>query len=118
MALRWTPAVLWMAFIFGMSSVPATGLPGGYSGIAHFTEYAILATLVLFALQRVESVSRTMLLTVFICAAYAVTDEFHQSFVPGRVPDPVDWLVDTAGAASIGLIWLATKKRAARKRPS
>lgn len=39
------------------------------------------------------------LAAVAIASLYGVTDEFHQSFVPDRACDPVDWLVDTAGAA-------------------
>ena len=40
-----------------------------------------------------------MLLAIVVASAYGVTDEFHQLFVPGRACDPVDWMVDTAGAA-------------------
>ena len=49
-----------------------------------------------------------------VAALYAVTDEFHQSFVPGRYPDVRDVLVDTAGAlvAVLLLRW-----RLARRNP-
>ena len=30
---------------------------------------------------------------------YGISDEIHQIFVPGRTADPIDWLVDTCGAA-------------------
>lgn len=39
------------------------------------------------------------LAAVVLASLYGVTDEFHQSFVPGRMPDPADWLTDTCGAA-------------------
>lgn len=39
------------------------------------------------------------LVVIALASLYAVTDEFHQSFVPGRVCDPADWLTDTLGAA-------------------
>ena len=32
---------------------------------------------------------------------YAATDEYHQTFVEGRHGTPVDWLIDTAGAAVV-----------------
>ena len=35
---------------------------------------------------------------VAITVAYAITDEFHQSFVPNRHGSPVDVLIDSAGA--------------------
>ena len=37
------------------------------------------------------------LLLLAIGAAYGITDEWHQMYVPGRMPDVVDWLADVAG---------------------
>jgi VanZ family protein len=43
-------------------------------------------------------------------ALYAASDEFHQTFVPGRTGQLSDVLVDTAGgAAGLGLLWLTGK---------
>ena len=44
---------------------------------------------------------------LLLASAYAVTDEFHQTFVPGRHGTPVDWAIDTAGA----LLGLALLRR-------
>ena len=38
-------------------------------------------------------------LAVALAIAYAVTDEYHQTFVHGRHGSPVDWAIDSAGAA-------------------
>jgi hypothetical protein len=38
-------------------------------------------------------------LAVLIVSVFGVTDEWHQSFVPGRDCDVLDWLADTTGAA-------------------
>lgn len=44
---------------------------------------------------------------IFICLLYAVTDEFHQSFVPGRTSLASDIIVDFAGASiGLGLFYL------------
>lgn len=44
---------------------------------------------------------------ILICFLYAVSDELHQAFVPGRGPLVSDVLLDTlASAAGIGLFWL------------
>lgn len=67
--------------------------------LAHFSEYALLAVCValpfyVYGLRGIWLV----LLTCFICGGYACTDEFHQSFVPGRSPQLKDVCIDTAGA--------------------
>lgn len=38
------------------------------------------------------------LLTVSFCSLYGVSDEWHQSFVPGRDSSYKDWIADTVGA--------------------
>jgi VanZ family protein len=57
-----------------------------------------------------------VLLAVVLASAYGVTDELHQAFVPGRVPDPADWLVDTAGAYAGAATGLLLARRARRDR--
>lgn len=71
---------------------------------AHMTEYAILGilwctTLGAFGVRG----KKRVLIAFFIAFAYACTDEFHQRFVPGRGPSPVDVMIDSAGAV-IGLL--------------
>ena len=75
---------------------------------AHFTEYALLAVLFWQAFRHTPSTARHALVWAFVCTVlYAVSDEFHQSFVPGRFPDVRDVLVDAAGAAVA--LWLARR---------
>ncbi|MFR7493389.1 MAG: VanZ family protein [Adlercreutzia sp.] len=69
---------------------------------AHFTEYLIFGVLLVVAARRTWPAlgwGKLALVAVALASLYAVTDEFHQSFVPGRVCDPADWLTDTLGAA-------------------
>ena len=98
----WLPVVAWAGLIFTLSSVPdlGTGL-GGWDlllrKLAHAAEYAVLGLLLLRALGRAAT-------AFWLGAAYAVTDEIHQAFVPGRVASPVDFAIDAAGLAiGIGL---------------
>ncbi|HHB76440.1 MAG TPA: VanZ family protein, partial [Desulfobulbus sp.] len=42
---------------------------------------------------------------VIFCLLYGVSDEWHQSFVPGRTPDILDIAADTFGAAVMVLLW-------------
>jgi VanZ family protein len=80
---------------------------------AHAGEYGLLAGLLLAALNgsfrplpREWSWARAGG-ALLVCAAYAVTDEVHQAFVPSRFGNPVDVLIDTAGAAAaLLLLWL------------
>lgn len=83
---------------------------------AHLTEYALLALLVWRA--RRQPVRRDprpwsrkdALFAICVCAAYAATDELHQTFVPNRQGSLVDVLIDTAGAvAGIFALWFLGK---------
>jgi VanZ family protein len=93
----WAPVALWAVVIFALSSVPDLGTGLGtwdtfLRKLAHKAEYAILGALVLRAVRSVP-------VAVLFASAYAVTDEVHQASVRGRHGSPVDWLIDTLGAA-------------------
>ena len=62
---------------------------------AHFGEYAILGGLLLVLLQHFGQTIRW--LPWLIGTAYAVLDEWHQAYTPGRFSDPADVLIDTFG---------------------
>lgn len=87
---------------------------------AHFTEYAVLGFLILsvsesFFIRRKIS-APTALITG---ALYAVSDEIHQSFVPGRSCQISDMLLDTAGvmAGIIALIILIAIIKKIKSKP-
>ena len=102
---RWLPVVLWAAVIFALSSIPSlsTGL-GFWDTLlrksAHLTEYAILGALLFRALGQAAP-------ALALGVAYAVTDELHQHFVPGRHASPLDVALDGVGVA-LGLV-IATR---------
>jgi hypothetical protein len=99
----WLPVVAWAALIFGLSSVPdlGTGL-GGWDlvlrKLAHAGEYGVLGALLTRAMGRPW-------VAFALGVAYAVSDEIHQSFVPGRMGSPVDVAIDAAGVAAGVLVW-------------
>ncbi|HET6351419.1 MAG TPA: VanZ family protein [Coriobacteriia bacterium] len=119
--IRWGAVALWAAAIFGASSIQGSNLPSGYSVPAHFAEYLILAVLLYTALRPGRSRASAALLALSMASLYGMSDELHQYFTPGRVPDPMDWLTDTLGA-SAGVLAacvvepLLAKWRAKRKR--
>ena len=49
-----------------------------------------------------------------LASLYGATDEFHQSFVPGRDSDVLDWVADTLGAA-LGAASATVATRALRR---
>lgn len=86
--------------------------------LAHVTEYAILAGLCWRALQggRQGWNRRSALGAFVISAAYAVTDEWHQTFIPNRQGTVTDVLIDMVGAglALAGIRWFVRRRE--RKR--
>ena len=103
--LRAAP-IAWCIIIFALSA--QSDPPGGgildfipfADKIAHFFLYAILGWLAMSALkyEKTAALARhAFLIAVIFCALYGITDEYHQSFVPGRIPDVMDWTADTLG---------------------
>jgi VanZ family protein len=112
-----------MAVIFALSSRP---LPQAVSRVPDWTThgagYAILCALVCRALAGglIRPVTtRVAVLAVAISVLYGVTDELHQSFVPGRDADPWDLVKDLGGATLAALAcawpraWGAQRRKAA-----
>ncbi len=101
----WGPPLVLMAVIFFFSAQPnlnsGLGLPDTIGRkLVHFAEYALLAFLWARALRTRLDPRRAALLALLIASLYAATDEFHQTFVEGRTGHPIDWAIDTAGAAT------------------
>ena len=85
---------------------------------AHFTEYAILAQLafqLFLALPRPRKELTAAALGLVFTVIYAMTDEYHQSFVPGRAMMARDVLIDTLGALLGIFIVLMVLRRQKRK---
>lgn len=110
LAWRWLPVALWMAGIFAFSCLPEPLGPlsdspyGGPVGrVCHVGEYAGLAALLYRALQPGRLPSAAAVGALLLSLAYGLTDEFHQSFVPGREFSLLDLGWDGLGAV-IGLV--------------
>jgi len=66
---------------------------------AHFTEYMILGVLmyIAFSINKVFGIKR-VLVCLIICVLYAISDEIHQYFIPGRAARVADMIIDSVGA--------------------
>ena len=86
---------------------------------AHFTEYAVLALLAARAFRTSARTSlrrRWWLASFALVACVALTDEYHQSFLPSRTGTIYDSLLDmTGGATALACagVWLALRRRKA-----
>jgi VanZ family protein len=113
----WLPPLVLMGVIFALSAQPSLDSGLGLIDhigrkLIHFAEYALLCFLWWRALKEVTNARRAALLAFVLASGYAITDEIHQTFVDGRHGTPVDWLIDSAGAAAAALK-LRSRARAA-----
>jgi len=108
---KWLPALLMMLVIFLFSAQPASELlvfswadsiikKGG-----HMIGYALLA---LSYWRAFDFKEEKRWLAWLLAVLYAVTDELHQSFVPGRYPSIWDVVIFDNLGALISL-WLANR---------
>ena len=67
--------------------------------LAHFSIYTIggVLTSIYFSLDA-KNIKKNILLAFIFCVIYAITDEIHQHFVPGRSCELRDVLIDSSGA--------------------
>lgn len=67
---------------------------------AHFSIYAMLGILTINFMLTFENkkMSKKIIYALMFCMFYAITDEFHQYFIPGRSAEIRDVLIDSSGA--------------------
>jgi VanZ family protein len=115
---RWLAVVAYAGLIFYFSSRPASGLPRfwfmRYDKVLHAGEYFWLGALIAIALRGSGMrLSRACLLAVALAVAYGISDEYHQTFVPGRQGNDLgDLTADTVGAG-LGAAAFALARRGA-----
>lgn len=90
----------------------------GDDKVAHMIAYGVLAAAVIaaFAADMRQSKSTVVAgLAFMVSLLYGISDEFHQSFIPGRFSSGADLVADAAGAGLICVTWLYLVKRRAQR---
>lgn len=107
---RWLPPLVWMGLIFFFSAQPSLpSAPGRWDLLlkkgSHMLAYGILTGLYLRALRgtwRDDGLIRVV--SVLLAVAYALSDEYHQTFVPGRNGTWADVTIDGVGIVGATLL--------------
>ncbi len=108
----WLPPVVWMSLIFFLSSfhkIQVTEVDWANfttRKLAHFVEYYVLYLLFYRAIKGTTGfgLKKALLFTFFLTFFYALSDEYHQTFISGRTGKLFDIGVDAAGALT-GIIF-------------
>jgi VanZ family protein len=108
----WLPLFLWAAIIFTFSSLTTPAASQVYwqefavKKTAHMIEYGIFAVLLYRALKSYGvKKEKAMILAIVLTFLYGASDEFHQSFTPGREPKVRDIIFDTIGGV-LGILFI------------
>lgn len=118
----WIPTIVWMAVIFFLSSRTPSQLHALFPFIkdfnpGHLIAYFILGLVSYYSLSKTSDLSEIMRYPwmLIIGLIYGLSDEFHQHFVPGRVPDVNDLINDLIGVLVAIIIIRQWHKRQERK---
>jgi len=119
---RWGPAVFFMAVIFLISGTPGSELPefGVWDILAkkggHLLGYAVLGSASYYGVNYGRSATiRHFILAALMTILYAVSDEWHQKYVPGRNSSFLDICIDAIGGLiGIAIICLLRKSQSNR----
>ena len=103
--------ILYCTFIYWLSDQPSLPTPMLFphqDKLFHAGAYFVMAGFALRAFRyHTVSLPKLVINSLIFCSLYGMSDEWHQSFVPGRMSDVADWAADTVGAMLfLGLYYL------------
>jgi VanZ family protein len=110
--------LLCMGTIFFLSHQPGDTLDlpifPGADKLVHMLAYGVLSATVIFSFSSESRRSRRGLVfaaAILVPLLFGLSDEYHQSFVPGRSSEFLDLVADGAGGLVVGLVWFLRNKR-------
>ncbi len=108
--LNWIPVYVYMGIIFFLSAQSVIVVSGNEIGgveengyFWHVIEYFVLSLLVCRAFNKPKFKRNLWIFTLLIGGLYAISDEIHQYFVPGRIFSYGDIFADLIGI-TLGII--------------
>jgi VanZ family protein len=110
-ALVYIPLIIYWIILLIATTVPEPDVPtfGVSDKFKHFGAYFGLAVLLSISLHYQNKIllfkKKFLFASWLIATFYGLLDEFHQSFIPGRSAEFLDWLADSLGAAA-GIIFV------------
>ncbi len=97
--LAWGPAAIWLGVLFVLSAQPDSNVPSWWQvndTVAHLGLYGVLGAALAWGRFVFQGRPNRFVLLSF-GFLWACSDEWHQSFVPGRTPSGEDLLADGVG---------------------
>ncbi|AEG01156.1 VanZ family protein [Methylomonas methanica] len=111
----WSALLAYCGWVFWLSSQETLPMPPLFEfqdKLMHFGAYFLMAAFSWRALRHQGHTGNKLALAVWLfCCVYGLSDEWHQSFVPGRTSSGWDWLADSLGAAAAAWLLLTLKQR-------
>ena len=113
------PMILYACIVIAVSSIPNLKTPSveffAVDKLAHFIEYAIFGFLTFRSFSHLREgirVNLALLLSILFLSVFAMIDEYHQRFIPGRQADVADVATDLLGAVLvIVFLWLRLHRK-------
>jgi len=108
--LVYVPLIAYWIMLFIATTLPVSNLPSVAISdkIKHFGAFlglSVLLSLTLIYQNKILLFKKYFIITAFIISSiYGLLDEIHQSFIPGRNSEFLDWFADSIGAAIGALI--------------
>lgn len=101
--------IYWLS---NQSSLPAPHWVENQDKAHHFIAFGVMALCAWRYFRHTVLQPRWLaLITIGFCSLYGATDEWHQSFIPGRDSDVLDWVADTIGAVLMTTALYSTRYR-------
>lgn len=100
--------ILSIAHLLNLNIIPDDNITHIVRKSAHFTIYLLLGLAVInLIITYRQKMAKTIIISIIVCLLYAISDEIHQMFIPGRSAEIIDICIDTLGA-TIGIILYKT----------
>ena len=117
LTVAWIAVIYWLSSMPDLSTVEEARWLSIASNLAHIPLYGVLTFFVLKTFSVPAPTWNVYALGFVLAAVYGVLDEWHQSFVPGRVGSSADVMVDVSSACGVLVayyLWTRRRRKSSR----